>query len=167
MNNNDIFKEQLVARKNNGKDTLKQIGIVLLGVILIFVGSITIPSLFVPIVLVVGVAVFVIIKRFNLEFEYIFTNGELDIDKIYNKLKRKHTLTIDVRRFIVMIQMTNPSLKSEIGNISKVIDYGKGQITESSYAAIYEDDGKRVQLIFDPNETLIKGIHTYIPRKIK
>jgi hypothetical protein len=91
----------------------------------------------------------------------------LDVDKIYNKLKRKHALTIDVRSFLLMIKMNNPDLKSELGNINQVIDYSTGEVTDMTYAAVYESDGKRIQLIFEPNETLFHSIKAFIPRKIK
>lgn len=167
MNTNDVFKEQLVARKSNAKDLVKKVGVVLGAIVLLLVGAMFVPSIAIFLALGLGWVAFVIIRRFNLEFEYIFTNGELDIDKIFNKLKRKHALTVDVRSFVVMIQMNNPSLKSEIGNITKVLDYSAGEVTDSTYAAVYEDDGQRIQLIFDPNEAIVKAIKMYIPRKIK
>lgn len=167
MNANDVFKEQLVARKSNAKDLVKKVGVVLGAIILLIVGATFVPSIAIFLALGLGWVAFVLIRRFNLEFEYIFTNGELDIDKIYNKLKRKHALTVDVRSFVVMVQMNNPSLKSEIGNITKVLDYSAGEVTDSTYAAVYEDDGQRIQLIFDPNEEIFKAIKMYIPRKIK
>lgn len=167
MNINDVFKEQLVSRKTNSKDTMKKIGMILLGVVIIALISLVFPAFSIVSVIFVGWIEFVLIRRFNLEFEYIFTNGELDIDKIYNKLKRKHALTIDVRSFVVMTKMNNPALKSEIGNINQVVDYSTGEITDSTYAAVYEQEGKRIQLIFEPNETLFNAIRAYIPKKIK
>jgi len=167
MNNNDVFKEQLIVRKSNSKDLVKKIGIVLGAAIVLIIGATFLPA--VTPVLAIGLAwvAFVLIRRFNIEFEYIFTNGELDIDKIYNKIKRKHALTVNVRSFAVMVSMKNSSLKSELGNISKVLDYSTGEVTDSTYAAVYEDDGNRIQLIFDPNEAIFEAIKMYIPRKIK
>jgi len=167
MNSNDVFKEQLVARKSNSKDLLKKIGIVLAAIVLTIIGASLAPSVALFIAAGLGWVAFILIRRFNVEFEYILTNGELDIDKIFNKLKRKHALTVDVRSFVVMVSMKNPSAKSEIGNISKVLDYSTGTITDSTYSGVYENDGERIQLIFDPNEEIFKAIKMYIPRKIK
>lgn len=167
MNTNDVFKEQLVARKNNTQDLLKKIGIVLAAIALTLIGATFLPEFALFLAVGLGWVAFVLIRRFNLEFEYIFTNGELDIDKIFNKLKRKHALTVDVRSFVVMVSMNNPSAKSEIGNVSKVLDYSAGVVTDTTYSAVYENDGDRIQLIFDPNEEIFKAIKMYIPRKIK
>lgn len=167
MNTNDVFKEHLVGRKSNSKDLIKKIGVVLAAIVLVIIGASLVPSLAIFLALALGWIAYFLLRRFNVEFEYIFTNGELDIDKIYNKLKRKHVLTIDVRQFVVMVQMNNPSLKSELGNINKVLDYSAGEVSDTTYAAVYEDDGNRIQLIFDPNEAIFKAIKMYIPRKIK
>lgn len=167
MNINDVFKEHLVARKSNSKDLIKKIGIIIGAIVLLIIGGAFVPSVAIFLALGLGWIAYVLIRRFNVEFEYIFTNGELDIDKIYNKLKRKHALTVDVRSFVVMVSMQNPSLNSELGKINKILDYSTGMVTDTTYAAVYEDDGNRIQLIFDPNEAILKAIKAYIPRKIK
>lgn len=166
---NDVFKEQLIKRQGNKTDILKKIGLVLLGILLIIV-SYPITSKFkLTILVVAGViwAEYILINRFNVEYEYIFTNGDLDIDKIMNRSKRKRILTIDVRQFVVMAQFTNPEYKSLIGNIDTTLDYGSGVLSETTYGAVYEKEGKRVLLLFEPNQVLFEAIKIYIPKKIK
>ncbi len=167
MNYKDIYNEQLVSKQKNKIDLLKSIGLIAIGIIIIIVVYILLPTitLFVLIGVIWG-EVF-LIRRLNVEFEYAFTNGELDIDRIYNKLSRKHALTIDVRKFIIMIKMNKPNYKSELGVIHEVKNFGTGIVSDTTYAAIYEEDGRRFQLVFDPNEQLINGIKKYIPKKIK
>lgn len=168
---NDVFKEQLVARESNSADLLKKMGVVFAGIVIIFaLGMIPVIVNFglIPFILVaVGWGALIIIRRFNVEYEYIFTNGELDIDKIFNKSKRKSALSIDVRKFVVMVNRNRSDLNSEIGNINETLDYSTGNLKENSYAAVFEKDGKRVMLLLDPNEVMLDAIKMYIPRKVK
>lgn len=171
MGYNDVFKEQLVKKKGNSKDLLAKSGIVLAGVILIFVFG------FIPIIgelglypilfaLVIWIE-FLILRRFNIEFEYVFTNGELDIDKIYNRSKRKHAISVDVKNINIMVNMKLPNAKNELGEYTKTLDFSSGEVNENTYAAIFDDNGVKTKLVFEPNETLFDAIRTYIPRKIK
>ena len=43
-----------------------------------------------------GIAAYFIIPGTDLEYEYLFVNGELDIDKIMAKSKRKKAKTVDL-----------------------------------------------------------------------
>jgi len=167
MSYNDVFKEQLISRKKNIKDYLMITGLIIIGIVLFVLVSLLLPSFSIPVIAIIIWIEIILIRRFNVEYEYILTNNELDIDKIMNRNGRKHVRTFNIKNFHVVIPINSPSFKSEVGNINKVLDYGKGVITETSYAAVIEEEGKRIQLTFDPNETLLKAMKMYIPRKIK
>lgn len=170
MSYNDVFKEQLVSRKNTPKDTLKKIGLIVAGVLLALVSFMPFIAQFGLTIIIIAIIIWVeiiLLRRFNVEFEYSLTNNELDIDKIFNRYKRKHVFSLDIRSIIVMLPMNHPSFKSEVGNVTKIFDFSEGTISDTTYAAVFERDGQRNQLIFDPNEMLFSAIKMYIPKKIK
>ncbi|WZL80361.1 DUF6106 family protein [Vallitaleaceae bacterium 9-2] len=168
---NDVFKEQLVKRENNGKDMMKKIGIIAGAIVLVFIASmipiITGLGLLLPLIVLIGWVAIVLVRRLNLEYEYIFTNGELDIDRIFNKSKRKRAISIEVRSIHVMIHAKHPDYKQETSNVQKVLDFSSGVESDQLYAAILDHEGKRTMLLMEPNDTLIDGIKMYIPRKVK
>ena len=53
-----------------------------------------------PIGLILPIAMIVLdvfmFRRLNVEYEYLFLNGDLDIDKIMNKAKRKKVFSVNV-----------------------------------------------------------------------
>ena len=168
---NDVFKEQLVKREKNGKDTMKKIGIIIGALVLIIILSM-IPfiirlGLLLPLIVVIGWLAIFFIRRLNQEFEYVFTNGELDIDRIYNKSKRKRALSIDVRSIHVLINAKHPDYQQETNNIKETFDFSSGIETDNLYAAVLDHDGKRTKLLMEPNDTLLDAIKMYIPRKVK
>jgi hypothetical protein len=169
MIKSDIFNEQLITRQQNSKDLLKKIGFIVAGfVILGLTMVLPIISGFFPVILVVVVIgeVF-LLRRFNVEYEYVFTNGDFDVDKIINKSKRKRTLSVNVNQFIIMVPVMNKDYAREIESFTKVFDISSGVVNENTYAAIYELSGSRVKLIFEPNQKMFDAIRSYIPRTIK
>lgn len=169
MQFNDIFNEQLVARKSNKTDTFKKVGLVALGVVLMFV-ALSVPVLqgfIVPILVVVVVGVVFLMRRFNIEYEYVFTNGELDVDKIINKSKRKRALSFHVSNIEIMVQVDNKDHARELEKFDKLYDFSSGVNQENTYVAICDTNGQRLKIILEPNDKMFDAIKAYIPRKIK
>ena len=88
----DTFFEQIIPVKKNGKAAAAIIGIWLAAFIVCFLLIMFMPFLGTFSLLLAAGALFGAYKlctRFNLEYEYIVTNGTMDIDKIINKSSRK------------------------------------------------------------------------------
>jgi len=165
----DIFNEQLVVRQPTKKDLFKKIGLVILLIVILGL-LVSLPSLirFMPYIVVVLIVILVVLfKRMNIEYEYIFTNGELDIDKIINKSKRKSVVSIHVNRFKIMAPIMNKDYEKDLASYTKLYDFSSGQVSESTYGVIYEIGDQRVKMIFEPNEKMFKAIRRYIPKSIK
>lgn len=167
----DIFKEQLVKREPTSKTTLIKAGIIGAAVLLIIIlGAFTrIPlvSTFLPIifVLVIGGAYFLFTMQ-NIEYEYIYTNGELDIDRITNKSRRKRVFSSDIREIEVMAHIEDKNFESEFKNLEQTLDFSSGKIKPNTYVARLSYNNKMVKLIIEPNETIIDAMSkTLTPRK--
>ena len=166
---NDVFNEQLVSRKSNQKDLIQKIGIGAAGALIIFV-AMSIPllqSFLLPIVAVVAVGVVFLFRRYNIEFEYVFTNGDLDVDRIINKSRRKHALSVNVRSFETMVPVNKKEYENEVSRFTKLYDFSSGVVSDTTYAVIFEQDKQRVKMIFEPNEQMFKAIRTFVPRVVK
>lgn len=164
----DIFNEQLVEKSNSLKDNLIRVAIIIGAIVLIMVCSMVpvLVGFLIPIALVIIFGAVFLMRRLNVEFEYIFTSGDLDIDKIFNKNKRKKFISIDVRKIEIMVPVNSKDHASELSNYEKVIDCSSGTNNNNTYAAMIVRNGKREKLILEPNEKMLKAIKKYIPRKI-
>lgn len=166
---NDIFIEQLVKREPNNVTKAKKAGIII-GALFIVVLCFFVPALF-PFILPIAAGIiyiaYILIKRTNLEYEYSVTNDELDIDKIMNKARRKHSFNLKIKRIEIMVPVKNNSYQQEISNYSKLLDFSSGQLKDNTYAIMYNEDGKRYKIILEPNEKVLKSMKRYIPSKIK
>ena len=80
---NDFYTEQLVKKQTDMKDILIK-AILVSATIVSFLIILMYPiGLILPILMIV-LDVFMF-RRLNVEYEYLFLNGDLDIDKIMNK----------------------------------------------------------------------------------
>ena len=79
----DFYTEQLVKKKTDGKDIAMKILLIVLTVISFFIAFLMPLLILVPILFVVA-DVF-LFRRMDVEYEYIYINGDLDIDKVMHK----------------------------------------------------------------------------------
>lgn len=161
----DIFLEQIVKKQDGIKDKLRKAIILFVGLLLI-VGSIIL--LFVtgfynaaPLgILVLAGAIYYtwyIISGLNLEFEYIYTNGEIDFDKISAKRKRKRVKTIKIINFLDFGEVNSKTIKEK--KFDKVYDLSSYIDNPGTYYCTYKDAENRLcAILFSPNENLLAEI---------
>ena len=114
-------------------------------------------------ILMIGFDVFMF-RRLNVEYEYLFLNGDLDIDKIMNKSKRKRVFSTNVKEMELFAPVNSERLE-QFKN-SKVINLSSGRADARLYAMIVANNGQTAKLIFEPNDTIIEGLFMLAPRKV-
>ncbi|MDR2650096.1 MAG: DUF6106 family protein [Clostridiales bacterium] len=165
----DVFKEQLVKKSASAKDTALRFGIVALVVIVVFI-CLSVPALQPFMIFIAAAACFgayILISRLNIEYEYVFTNGELDIDVIYNKTSRKRMFSFTVRDFEIMAHVQDTAHTRDMLNIAETKDCSSGVTGPNTYAFVTPYKGKRLKVIIEPNDMMIKAFSTVLtPRKL-
>ena len=100
----DTFVEQLVVKPMTPADQAKKFGLIAATGILCL-GLAYLSVMVMPLILLVVCAVayggYFLVTGMNVEYEYSVTNGELDVDKIIAKRKRKHMLTVRIADYHV------------------------------------------------------------------
>lgn len=159
----DVFCEYIVKVKKKPVELLLSglgviAGLLLLGVSLMFL--FTAFSSFVLLIdagIVYGV--YILITHFNVEYEYILTNGDIDIDKITAKRKRKRMLSFSTKEFEIVAPY------KEGQNYTNVLDLGTRNY-DNAYYAVFSKDGQKKTLIFNPPQKMIEAMKTYSPRTV-
>ena len=161
----DVFKEQLIKKNPTSKDMITKVGIIAV-VIMIFVVTMgIIPQLGVIITAAAGFGAFVLIGRLKREYEYIFTNGELDIDVIFNKSSRKRVFTGNVKDFELMTYVNNPDHQNSLSSASEKKDYSSGNTSDNSYVFLTTYQSKRTAVIIEPNDEMLEAISKSLTRR--
>ncbi len=164
----DIFNEKLVRKLPDGKDYLLK-GLMGLSVIAIITAALLYAGVMVVPIAIAAVAGFIFLSKFfEVEYEYILTNDELDVDKIVNKERRSSILTASVKDFELFAPCT-PEYRNDPAcrNIAKTVDVSTHSKAPNRWMAVYEAEGVRTMLIFEPGSKMREGIRQQNPRVCK
>ena len=158
----DFYTEQLIKKKTTGKDIMIKVGMIALTVLSALVVFIFPMGIILPVALIV-IDVFVF-RGLNLEYEYLFVNGDLDIDKIMNKSKRKRVFSMNVADMEVLAPVNDGELMQF--QRAKVSDYTSNTGNADVYAMVVLEKGVHRKILFEPNEEIVEGFYMMAPRKV-
>ena len=162
----DLYSELLVKKEQTGKDKAVKFGLIGLTVLLILGGLVMWPLLIAGIVLGF-VSYYFIIPKTDLEFEYLFVNGELDVDMIMSKAKRKRVKSIQLSDADIMAPLKSHRMDYYNANQKmKVLDYSSGIEDHKRYALITKDGGETCKIILEPDEHLAETMKNSAPSKV-
>jgi len=94
----DTFIEQIVQKKKTGAEWLIIVGTILLSLVIVLAVGLFLPGLVLVVLAAVGFGAWWLITNQNNEFEYSVTNGDIDIDCIIAKRKRKRLVSVSGRK---------------------------------------------------------------------
>lgn len=162
----DSYREILVEKETTMGDNLKKAA--LIGVTaLCVVSGILISPIFLIGALVFGILSYVLIPRLDLEYEYLYVNGELDIDKIMSKQKRKKCATYDMNTLEILAPSNSHALDSFRNKQGlKVKDYTSQNEKVPSYTLIFNMDNGQEMVKLELDDAIIGDIRRIAPRKV-
>lgn len=169
----DNFAEQLVKKNETASEKTKRTLITVLGIAgtLIFValGILTIGNPLLSLLafllaVAAGYGTFTVVQSSYVEYEYAFTNGELDIDKIIAKKKRKSLISIEVNKFKAFGRYSEDI--DEPDNMTVVIS-SDNIASHEYYADFQHEDYGLTRLVFAPDERMLDNIKKFLPANVR
>jgi len=166
----DTFMEKLVARKKTLTDYLIIAATVIGTLLLIFV-VLSIPILIrlgLSLLFAAGIAYlgYWVITSRNIEYEYIVTNGDLDIDIIISKRKRKRIFSASCKDFDIVSPVKSSRFDQSVQGIKNRIDASSSIDSPDAYFITLNYKGEKTLVIFEPTEKMLNNFRLYIPRKV-
>lgn len=163
----DLYTELLIKRETPSGEKAMKAAMIVVTVLAGVAGILVHPLI---LILFLGMCVLDYFKfpAFDLEFEYLYVNGELDIDKIMSKQKRKRAESVSMEH----VELVAPSQSHELdyyrqnGSI-KVKDYSSGRQDARVYAMITSKEEKQEMILFEPDEVILNDMKRIAPRKVK
>ena len=132
-------------------------------VVLFVLGSIS-NFLFMIAAIAVGFGAYVVHLNASLEYEYLYVDRQLSIDKIMAQQSRKRVETLELDRMEILAPVKSWHLESYKNRQLKEADYSKGveEKPDRRYCLIYNDR----KIIFEPNQEMVLAIKSIAPRKV-
>lgn len=166
----DVFKEQIVRKLPSKNEKISKILILVAAVALAMMCFIfafgTQFAMFG--ILFAGLALYggyYCVTNFDVEYEYIFTNGELDVDKIIAQRKRKRLCSVRIGAAAEFGRVENGSNTDGAETYVRASADDEDQ-TDYFIRLNHKSLGDTV-LIFTPNEEMLGLIKPYVPRNIR
>jgi hypothetical protein len=167
----DVFMEKIVAKRKDMKDNL----IIFLIVFLTSIITLAVLILKIPVVTDLGLNIFIaaalvylayrLITSRNVEFEYIVTNGDLDIDKIISKRKRKRIFSASCKEFDIVARTKSNSFSQSVQALKR-IDASSSVSSPDAFFVTLNYKGEKTLVIFEPDERMLNSFKQLIPRKV-
>ncbi len=167
----DVFYEQMVTDRRKGRSTLLRTAmaagaLLILALLVVFwnIGR----YIFVLVFSLCVIFFLLFWRRTDREYEYSFSDGQLDVDVIFSKKSRKHLLTLDSRNIRLMAPAGEPRYQEyfarEYDREVKAAD-GSPE-AEGVYVLIASCREQTYKLTFQPDEHLCRLLKHYAPRAV-
>lgn len=172
------YSEQIVKKKIGNTTFASLIGILCLIAVIVF-ASIYLSMFFdwlVPVaILMFAMGIYLgyyLIKNSGVEYEYTFVLGEMRVDRIKGKSKRKRITVFDVKAVDQLGKYINTETKKANIDISKYENVLRAAINEKNedtyYAVIHDKIRKKPAiLLFTPDKRTLNMIKPYLSVKLK
>lgn len=165
----DLYLEELIKKKRTGKDTALRTLLMAVTAVLVVLALLSWNMLFIVPAIAVCIADIFLFPRFNVEWEYQYVNGEIDVDRILSKAKRKRIATFDIANAEILAPAVSHRLDHYNSNPKlKVRDYSSCDPERAKlvYAMIVSNEGELTKVLFEPSGQMVKDMRSKAPRKV-
>ncbi len=168
----DFFNEWIVKKKRDTKDALFFASSVFAAIVLVYLiliqmsaGALT---AFVPLeLLAVGYGLYFLLSLLSVEYEYSVVNGDMDVDKITGKRRRKRLVSVKLREIEYFSRFDEKSA-GMIKNVNtkNIVNASSALDGDNVYIAVFYNNSQKTYLLFEPTEKMIENFSKYIPRSL-
>ncbi|MCI8693557.1 MAG: hypothetical protein HFH91_12630 [Lachnospiraceae bacterium] len=163
----DTYVECLVKAKTSGLAKFGKVVLITLTVIFVLAVFLLPPLMMFAFIgaLITGVGAYFLNLFTDLEYEYLYLDKELVVDKVMAKSKRKRVATYHLDRIEILAPVKSYHLDNYRNRNAKQKDYSIGEVLQPDrrYAMYYEGGEK---ILLSPSEELIKVMKNVAPRKV-
>ena len=139
--------------------------LIMLTVVFALIGFLTPFVVGMLIAIVLGGCAYFAHMNAEIEYEYLYLDRELSVDKVLAKTRRKKAGSYSLEQMEIFAPLNSHRLDSYKNRQMKVIDYSSGIAAqpERRYMMVWNGDTK---IILEPNAEMIKAIQGIAPRKV-
>ncbi|MCR4922429.1 MAG: DUF6106 family protein [Lachnospiraceae bacterium] len=164
---NESYVECLVGRKTSPLVKFLKILILVVAAFFVVDGLFAQNTVVFFLAVLVATAAYFLYPLLDVEYEYLYLDKEISIDKIMGKQRRKKVAAYDINKMEFLTEESSHELDSYKARKVKLYDYGSNDPANKSYIMVYHDDKEECLVKFEPNEEMLECIKNVAPRKVK
>ena len=146
----DVYEELLVKKNATAWEKFQKPLIYFLTGLFVIGGI-----LFSPIILILGIAMILVcyfyVPRLDLEYEYSYANGEMDIDAVFSKQSRKHKDSLSLVDIECIAPLGSHHLDAFRHDYT-VLDYSANDPERKPFVFVRPNDRKLIYLQLEDDE---------------
>ena len=161
----DAYVECLVKAKSSALGKFGKYFLIVVTVIMVILMALTMNVIALLLAVAAGVGAYFVNMFTDLEYEYLYLDKELTIDKVMAKTKRKRVAVYQLDRMEILAPIKSYHLDNYRNRNVKKKDFSIGYEDKPDlrYAMYYEGGEK---LILSPSPEMIKVMKNAAPRKV-
>ena len=160
----DTYVECLVKAKQRGIFKFLSVLLTILAVIFFF-SMFFLSYIGLLLMAIAGVGSYFLKMNTDLEYEYLYLDKELVVDKVMAKSKRKRVASYSLSRMEIVAPIRSYHLDNYKNRQVKVKDYSVGEELKPDLRyAIYYEGGEKI--LFNPSPEMVKAMKNAAPRKV-
>lgn len=158
-----MYVECLVKAKQSSMAKFFKVLLIMLTVVFGLIMFVIMPAMLLA--LACGVGAYFVNLYSDLEYEYLYLDKELCVDKVMAKSKRKRVATYSLDRMEIFAPFKSYRLDNYKNRNVKIKDYSIGEEHQPDLRYVmYYEGGEKV--ILSPSEELVKVMKNIAPRKV-
>ena len=160
----ETYVECLVARKPSAVMTFLKFLLIMFTVVFLLFGLVGYIAFLIA-GIVTGIGAYFAAMNANIEYEYLYVDKEISIDKVMEKSRRKKAGSFSIEQMEVFAPLNSHRLDSYRNRDTKTVDYSSGIASQPERRYMMVCNGG-TRVILEPNEALIKAVQNVAPRKV-
>lgn len=160
---NETYVECMVKRKTPVYMSLLKVLTIMLAACFILLGMVNLIAMIIG--LLFALAAYFVRLNADLEYEYLYVDKELTVDKVMAKSRRKRVAVFDMSKMEVLAPIKSYHLDNYKNRQDKTVDYSSGEEKQPDSRYVFFYDGRQ-KVVFEPNEEMVKAIQMVAPRKV-
>lgn len=158
-----VYTESVIQKHTPVSTRILQILLAVLTVLFLIL-TFTQPLLLV-VAAIFGFAFYKVSQNTGVELEYVHTNDEFDIDKVMRSSGRKHLVSIDLNKVILIAPADSEELYAF--QHLKETDFSDGKSEENLYVMVCVAGNEKRRLLLQLEPKMRSSLKQWIPSKVK
>jgi len=159
----DSFCEQIVQKKKGAKEWAIITAVIVGGLALLFLGFLM--NLLIIALVAVGYGGWWLITTQNVEYEYCVTNGDIDVDQITARRKRKRLVSVAGRKIESLLPF-DPA--APMGKYQRTVVVAPSLQDEGLWCFTYHSKKNgHTFVVFRPDERILREFYGGLPKLVQ
>lgn len=162
---NESYKELLVKKEKGPKEAVERVACIVTAVLLGLAALFSANMILFIATVAFGVLTYFVFQWTDIEYEYLYLDKEITVDKVMAKSRRKRAVVIDVNKIEVMAPENSSQLQYYKNRQVKTTDLSAGHDLPGQrlYAVYYEGSQK---FLMNLDDDFINTVKLVAPRRV-